>query len=526
MSEFITAGSQTPPRHVLVVEDDRISREVLRATLERRGFAVTPTDGYVSAQRQLEEQGFQSFDCVVTDYLMPDHTGLDLLRWLKSTDASLATIILTAEGEKSLVADLLRSGASDYLEKPLNLKKLYTSIDKAIEHTREQRQLVQLNSEVKRLGRTQMWMVQSGGTGEGKPVVDVCFHPKLEAGGDFLGHFEVDSGVHCCLLTDVSGHDLQAAFVSAYFHGIFRGMLLRAAPLAQIFDYFNQFLVREWNQEDKLRAQGAVGTSIATVALLIDQEQQIATVIICGAPVPVYVAPEGRAQEMGRNSGPPLGWFPDPGIHAALQSIAGAGIIHVWTDGLEDLAAAQGVQPLALAFALQRARRLGVKLPVLDQADDDILFGAIRLPSARPASHAFHPILLQCYRGDQPAEIDSFVTVWRRHLRVAMPGLSEQVEHDVLLAAREGVLNGMVHGCGGSAQVLVRFQLSCRSDERVIRMWIEDGGPGHTFDLEAQLARDSRELVEEHRGLMLMSKLADSIRFERNRATVILDFRL
>jgi len=222
MLNLLEPVSPARPRRVLIVEDDLVCRAFLRMSLQKQGYDVSPAESADTAQAQLEAQGFDCFDCVVTDYWMPGRNGLELLEWVREKDPGLATIILTGEGEKKIVAESLRRGATDFLEKPVNLKKLFPAIELAIQHTDRQRQMARSDSSVKNLGRTQLWMVQSNQTSNQKLLVDVCYHPKLEAGGDFLGYFQFKPETHCYLLSDVSGHDLQAAYISAYFQGIFR----------------------------------------------------------------------------------------------------------------------------------------------------------------------------------------------------------------------------------------------------------------------------------------------------------------
>ncbi len=522
----IEAGLPTRPRRVLVVEDDPVSRTFLRLTLQKRGYHVIPVETVAAAQRQFNDEELDRFDCVISDYWMPDHTGLDLLRWLKTKDPCLATIILTGEGEKNLVTESLRLGAADFLEKPVNVQKLLAALDKATGQTAHQRRMARSDSAVKTLGRTQRWMMQSDRNTGGNFFSEVCFYPHAEAGGDFLGHFPVTPEVHCCLLTDVSGHDLQAAYISAYFHGIFHGMLLRAAPLPEIFGHFNEFLVRDWNQTEQLQVQNAIGTSLAAAALLLDSRQQLASVILCGAPVPIYVSPDGRAQALGESGGPPLGWFPDLEIRTTVHSIGGGGTIYWWTDGLADLAEAQGVHPLCLAFALQQAKERALKLPLLDEAKDDILFAAIFLPAADVEVGLLQPLLVENYRGDQDYEVDEFAAAWRRNLKLALPELSEMVEHDILLAMREALLNAMKHGCARQAEKTVRVQASYHRLQRLLRVWVEDPGSGHQFDFAAHVDHTAQALIDEHRGLMFIMNLAHAVKFERNGATVIMEFQL
>ena len=463
---------------------------------------------------------------MVSDYRMPNYTGLDLVDWLLAKEAQLATIILTAEGEKELVAESLRRGVVDFLEKPVSLPKLLGALEKAMDRTRLQRELARSNSAVKNLGRTQLWLLQPNRVAEGKFHLDICFHPILEAGGDFVDQMQVRPGLHCCLLTDVSGHDLRAAYISAYFHGIFRGMFMRLAPLPEILGYFNDFLVKEWNQPGRLQNQNFFGTSLAIVALLLEPEGQMASVIVCGAPMPVWVSADARAQMIGEVGGAPLGWFPEVEISGVRLALAGGGVIYAWTDGLVDLAEEHEVHPLCLAFALQQAKQNDRKLPWLAEAKDDILLATITFPARDGKVGGRQPLVLEKYQGDEFEEIDELVAGWRRNLKLAAPDLSEAAEHDILLATREAVLNGMDHGCQHQAGKCVSLQISIEAERREIQVWVDDPGEGHQFDFEAHAAAAAAELIDEHRGLIFIKNLATRMKWERNGASLILEFDL
>jgi FixJ family two-component response regulator/anti-sigma regulatory factor (Ser/Thr protein kinase) len=522
MSHLIEPAPPTRLRRVLVVEDDAVNRTYLRLNLEKWGYQVLSTLSAEAAQQEFNQRGPNHFDCVISDYWLPGQTGLELLHWLKTQDASLATIILTADGERKLVTESLRAGAVDFLEKPVNVQKLQAALERAANQTDRQRHMLRSEFDMENLGRTQRWMVRNAET----QSVDLCFHPKFEAGGDFLAHFQINSDAYCCLLTDVSGHDPQAAYISAYFHGIFRGMTLREAPLTSIFSYFNDFLINEWNQSAKLRTTNTGGTSVAAAALLVDARRQTASLLNCGAPVPIQVSPDGRAQLMGETGGPPLGWFPDTEIRETHYSITGGSTVYLWTDGLAELADSQGAHPLCLALALQREGKSATQAPILRRANDDILFAAVKHPNADAETGLLQPLIVAEYPGDQESNIDELSDGWRRGLKMALPELGEAAEHDILLATREAMLNALKHGCRGDAGQTVRFQVSYHRLRRFVRVWVEDPGPGHQFDVAAKADNLAHVLTDRHHGLIFITNLAQHVTFERNGATVILDFQL
>ena len=518
-----TTGHNAAPRfqRVLVVEDDLTSREFLRVALEQRGWAVVAADGVPAAQQELLTLGFAAFDCVVTDYEMPELTGLDLLAWLQEWDACLATLILTAVGEKQLVADSLRGGAVDFLEKPVAIEKLLEAIQVASVRTRQQRHATEVQLSVRELGETQTRMLQAQAAG--LPVgVEICFHPKLDAGGDFFSHFQPAPGQYCCLLTDVSGHDLQAAYLSAYFQGIVRGMLARAAPLAEVFGYFNRLLLEEW----KGLTQSEAGTSVAVCALLVELQAQKVYVITCGTPAPVYVTPEGRVERLTEPGGFPLGWFEDFCVPARGRATAAGGAFLLWTDGLEDLAEKIGVTALSLGYALQRARQNHESPAVVAAAADDVLFAGVRLPDGGPEMVLWQPLVFEEYHGGQSDDIDGLQARWSRSVKRAVPEVGRRLLYDLLLAAREAVLNALNHGCQQDVRRRTAFQISYQPAQQAFRVWVDDPGAGHDFDLAAHESSAGQTGGERHRGLIMMKHLARRLRFERRGASVIMDFEL
>jgi CheY-like chemotaxis protein/anti-sigma regulatory factor (Ser/Thr protein kinase) len=513
-----------PASRILVVEDDPISRSFLQFALRKQGYDVAAAENATDAWGALSPADIRTFDCVLTDYRMPDNTGLELLSWIQQRDPSLATIIITAEGEKHLVTESLRGGATDFLDKPVALEKLHSAVAAAIRRTHRQRHLDESEAAVKTLGRAQERML--GTEPGGGPVrVEVCFHPKHEAGGDFFSRFQPTADHFGCLLTDVSGHDLQAAFISAYFQGIVRGMLERAAPMTEIFATFNRLLLEEWNQLGAASGEPAgIKASVAACAITIDAVAQTATVLAHGMPAPIYWLPDGDARVVGENGGFPLGWFSELIFQNVVQTVAGGGAFCLWTDGLEQVAQENGVSELSLACALQAAKGRSQRLAEIDSAADDILLADVWLSPAHLMGEAFRPLLLEQYYGGQCGEIDQLQAYWRRSLLLAMPELPESRQHDVLLAAREALLNALKHGCGESPARLASFQIAGCSSRRTLRVRVNDSGPGHHFDLAHHQKLAAEELLTEHRGLILINQLSSRVDFKRNGAGVTMDF--
>ena len=509
---------------ILVVEDDEISRNFFKCALCRRGFEVVTAESAMEAWDRLSPAGIGNFDCVITDYRMPGNTGLDLLSWIQERDPNLATVIVTAEGEKHLVTDSLRGGAVDFLDKPVDLEDLHHAVATAVKSTQRQRRLDRCDAAVQRLGRAQERMLIAENL-HGSVRVEVCFHPKHEAGGDFFSRFHRAPGHFCCLLTDVSGHDLQAAYISAHFHGIVRGMLERGAPMREIFATFNRLLLEEWNN---VKGSGPgfadIEASIAACAISIDATAQSATILSNGMPAPVYWLPHGEAKTVGDDGCFPLGWFAELNSQPVIHAVPSGGAFSLWTDGLDDLAEKHGVSELSMACALHEAKRSGHRLAGIDAAEDDVLVAEVWLSPENIMAEAFRPVLLEHYRGDQSGEIDCFQAYWERSLKMAVPGLPAGRLHDILLVAREALLNALKHGCRGCSDQGAGFQAAYCCQQRTIRLRVSDPGPGHQFDPGCHESLSGGRLMDGHRGLLLIQQLAERVESRNSGATMIMDF--
>ena len=128
--------------------------------------------------------------------------------------------------------------------------------------------------------------------------VELFFHPLHEAGGDFLGHYDFGTDDAAVVLTDVSGHDLQSAVMSAFFHGLVRGALAQSAPVSTALEHCNRYLVNSPDSE----------VSIAATSLLFNSSTRTLKVTACGSPPPMYIDARGAARRLGGASSP-LGWF-------------------------------------------------------------------------------------------------------------------------------------------------------------------------------------------------------------------------
>ncbi|MEC9260443.1 MAG: response regulator, partial [Pseudomonadota bacterium] len=104
-----------PKTTVLIVEDDAGLREALVDTLLLADYQVVAAD---SAEQAIMLLGKQSVDIVVSDIQMGEMNGLALLKAIKSKDANLPVLLMTAYATVDDAVSAMRDGATDYLSKP------------------------------------------------------------------------------------------------------------------------------------------------------------------------------------------------------------------------------------------------------------------------------------------------------------------------------------------------------------------------------------------------------------------------
>jgi len=121
-----------PPVHV--IDDDDAARDALVFLLTAAGYAVK---AYDSATAFLDGLPGAQSGCVITDVRMPDISGLDLLKRLKSRKIDLPVIVITGHAEVTTAIEAIRDGAVDFIEKPYDGEVLIESVRSALSGSEE-----------------------------------------------------------------------------------------------------------------------------------------------------------------------------------------------------------------------------------------------------------------------------------------------------------------------------------------------------------------------------------------------------
>lgn len=116
---------------ILIIDDEKSQRDVLSGYLKKKGYtifiAISGEDGIKIAKENL-------IDIILSDFKMPDMTGIEVLEEVKKMNPEISFIMITAFGTVENAVRAMRLGADDYISKPVDLDELDILIDKIIGH--------------------------------------------------------------------------------------------------------------------------------------------------------------------------------------------------------------------------------------------------------------------------------------------------------------------------------------------------------------------------------------------------------
>lgn len=133
-------------QHILIVEDDIAFGTMLQTWLRRKGFEVEKTTSVGAAVKLLTETFGKEVDLVLSDLRLPDHDGLRLLAWMHEHDINAPFIVMTNYAEVQNAVLAMKSGAADYIAKPVQLDILLQKIKDAMEQNAQQASSTTQNS--------------------------------------------------------------------------------------------------------------------------------------------------------------------------------------------------------------------------------------------------------------------------------------------------------------------------------------------------------------------------------------------
>ena len=189
--------TSAPLARLIIVDDEAPLMEALCNTLEMEGYSTT---GFTSARRALAELNTSQFDLLLTDLMMPEMNGIDLLRAAQQVDRDLAGILMTGHGTIDTAVKALQAGALDYVLKPFRLDNLLPALARALASRRLQTENIRLRESVSiyELARA---------------ITKGLSHAEIVERTLGAAIQQNDAGAACILVPDETGRELRIAGV-------------------------------------------------------------------------------------------------------------------------------------------------------------------------------------------------------------------------------------------------------------------------------------------------------------------------
>ena len=210
--------------NILIADDELVPRQILQFQLEQAGFTVLAAENGAQAWELL-----QAHDCslVITDWMMPEMTGLELIQKIRQSNRSgyVYAILLTSKSERDALVTGMTTGADDFVTKPFDTRELLARLQPGLRIIELERrldvrnqQLSHTNSLMKRdlNAAAQIQQAFLPQRALNIPNVSVAWHysPCTELAGDMLNVLPLDADHVGVFVLDVSGHGVQAALLA------------------------------------------------------------------------------------------------------------------------------------------------------------------------------------------------------------------------------------------------------------------------------------------------------------------------
>ena len=144
---------------ILVVDDEEMSRFILREALTKRGYAVEEAPDAETGLRKLRQH---PYDLVLLDVQMPGLSGIDAIPKFKDIDPSVMIIMTTALGSREMIMEAISRGALDYFVKPFKMEEMEVIVKRSLERRRLEVELQNLKEQISETFRYENIIGRSG----------------------------------------------------------------------------------------------------------------------------------------------------------------------------------------------------------------------------------------------------------------------------------------------------------------------------------------------------------------------------
>lgn len=336
---------------VLIIEDDRLVRKLLKKLLQPQGFEVV--------EATTGEEGLALISkvrpaLILCDWNLPGIDGLSLCRTIKASPnwADIYFILLAAYHSPEHHVKALDSGADDFLAKPIEIEELGARLRAGLRVYRafqEQRRLAQeltlqqaqLESEMAEAAEYVRSLLPA--SIDDRIVARSQFLPSRQLGGDCFDYHWLDSDFFAMYLLDVSGHGLGAALVSVTIQNVLRAQILPGTNFYQpglVLTALNEAFSSEtdWLSEAPSDRYFTIWYGV------YNYPKQLLMYSSAGHPPAVVVSgqsPEHQIHRL-RTPGTPIGMFSDSKYKTQFFKVEAESTLYLFSDGIYEVQQSNG----------------------------------------------------------------------------------------------------------------------------------------------------------------------------------------
>ncbi len=230
------------PERILIVDDNKEISTLLETLLHEEGFSTLIADNGEEAKQMLNSN---KVDLVISDIIMPELNGRELLGYIKEHFVKIPVILITAYGTIRDAVDMVKEGAFDYIQKPFDIDELVKKVKVALRVKKvdtdgkdnenkiiaESRAMRDILNTVEIIAKTDASIMLLGETGVGKEIVARLIHKVSKRQGDFVP-------VHCAAVPK----DLFESELFGHRKGAFTGAIETTKGLLELADKGTLFL--------------------------------------------------------------------------------------------------------------------------------------------------------------------------------------------------------------------------------------------------------------------------------------------
>jgi sigma-B regulation protein RsbU (phosphoserine phosphatase) len=346
---------------ILLADDDPAARAIPAKFLRKWGYEVIEaTDG----QQALEILSRDPIGLVISDWVMPNLTGIELCRKIRAANSGHYTylILCTSKGEMADLVEGMEAGADDFLVKPISQDEIRVRVRAGERVLNLERGLAERNRELREINaqlhsayeqmkqdlKAASWMQMNLLPSPSQKTLNVAsewrFRPSRYVAGDILNIFPVDDHRVGFYLLDVSGHGVPAAMLSVTLSMVLRPDSTHGSPIKRLNARTGTYdvsaaadVVCDLNQS----FQGKDDQYFTIIYGLVDGKKRELSLTQAGHPSPVLIQ-RGKDLVVLGDGGPPVGLWPDLKYDTIRTSFDPGDRLMLYSDGVIECANDQG----------------------------------------------------------------------------------------------------------------------------------------------------------------------------------------